>query len=249
MSLTKQQQELFKERFSSLVSSFATELGITIERAYLDVIPLAVQIGTDHLIQAEVDLKKRLSESKKKTMKIQNSLKQETVEEKSKEQKKKSLEDYHELGKMMGKTVVRGKDWKWDNQDGGAGNTGKVIGVKFTGWVKVKWLANRSENRYRWGVDNCYDLEIVDETVDTFVPDYEEQMTKKETWTIGKHVVRGRDWKWKEQDGGEGHVGLVLDVCDDGWVEVKWEDDSIGQYRWGFEGCYDLKVIPKPEEK
>ena len=35
--------------------------------------------------------------------------------------------------------VKRGPDWKWDNQDGGAGNLGTVIELKSDGWIRVKW--------------------------------------------------------------------------------------------------------------
>jgi hypothetical protein len=40
---------------------------------------------------------------------------------------------------------------------------------------------------------------------------------------VGDKVVRGPDWKWKEQDGGAGTVGTVeAEVDEDGWVKVRW---------------------------
>ena len=29
---------------------------------------------------------------------------------------------------------------------------------------------------------------------------------------VGLRVVRGPDWEWGDQDGGEGHVGTVVEV-------------------------------------
>ena len=54
--------------------------------------------------------------------------------------------------------VVRGKDWKWDNQDGGVGKTGVILGSgSSAGWCRVKWEGS-SENNYRIGSDSSYDL-------------------------------------------------------------------------------------------
>ena len=59
-----------------------------------------------------------------------------------------------------GDRVRRGKDWKWDSQDGHPGNVGTVIDCSDKdGWVTVKWDGG-SQNGYRWGVDGNYDLEL-----------------------------------------------------------------------------------------
>ena len=54
-----------------------------------------------------------------------------------------------------GTKVVRGPDWKYDNQDGGGNSTGKVIGFVdgCPGWVRVKWNGNDKEYRYRIGAE------------------------------------------------------------------------------------------------
>ena len=59
-----------------------------------------------------------------------------------------------------GMTVVRGQDWKWDDQDGGNGNHGTVIRLDSPGWYGVQWKKGRQYN-YRWGSKNKYDLMIV----------------------------------------------------------------------------------------
>ena len=60
----------------------------------------------------------------------------------------------------VGDRVVRGVDWKWENQDGGEGSKGTVVGVKKTGWVNVKWDRNVKHD-YRWGAQDSYDLKVV----------------------------------------------------------------------------------------
>ena len=59
-----------------------------------------------------------------------------------------------------GTTVVRGQDWKWDDQDEGDGNHGTVTGLGSNGWYQVQWKKGK-QNSYRWGSENKYDLMIV----------------------------------------------------------------------------------------
>lgn len=64
----------------------------------------------------------------------------------------------------VGDRVVRGPDWEWDNQDGGAGKEGVVTKIKARGgWVTVQWdhNPNSKKNDYRWGNDECYDLKVI----------------------------------------------------------------------------------------
>ena len=57
-------------------------------------------------------------------------------------------------------------------------------------------------------------------------------------------VVRGPSWKWGNQDGGEGSVGTVCKVKDNGWVEVKWDESSVkNSYRMGEDGAQDLELV------
>ncbi|KAI8750494.1 E3 ubiquitin-protein ligase MIB2, partial [Biomphalaria glabrata] len=61
----------------------------------------------------------------------------------------------------------------------------------------------------------------------------------------GTRVVRGPDWKWKNQDGGEGHMGTVKKVTglpQKSSVKVIWESGDKNIYRAGFKDCYDLLV-------
>ncbi|XP_014209695.1 E3 ubiquitin-protein ligase MIB2 [Copidosoma floridanum] len=83
---------------------------------------------------------------------------------------------------------------------------------------------------------------------------------------IGLRVVRGGDWKWNDQDGGEGHAGTVVEigkpVCGAGsssgasnssphaanktpdkTVIVQWDHGSKSNYRVGYQDAYDLFIF------
>ena len=63
---------------------------------------------------------------------------------------------------QVGMKVVRGPDWKWDDQDGGTGKMGEIIrGLDEDLWVRVEWESGGS-NSYRWGSEGAYDLEVVE---------------------------------------------------------------------------------------
>ena len=69
----------------------------------------------------------------------------------------------------------------------------------------------------------------------------------------GIRVVRGPDWKWGDQDGGEGNAGTVFtensrrygmrDDLQPGMVFVLWDvNGKTDKYRCGHQGFYDLRV-------
>lgn len=61
---------------------------------------------------------------------------------------------------------------------------------------------------------------------------------------VGLRVVRGPDWSWGDQDGGEGHVGTVVEVGQGGRsAVVQWDCGNRYGYRCGEEGKYDLRVL------
>ena len=63
---------------------------------------------------------------------------------------------------------------------------------------------------------------------------------------IGLRVVHGPDWKWGDQDGGEGFSGTVTNISQSGpssrSVAVVWDSGFKGHYRAGPKGAYDLRV-------
>ena len=66
---------------------------------------------------------------------------------------------------------------------------------------------------------------------------------------VGLRAVRGPDWKWGNQDDGEGHVGTVVEIgkpgsttSPDKTVVVQWDSGSRTNYRVGYQGAYDLRI-------
>lgn len=75
---------------------------------------------------------------------------------------------------------------------------------------------------------------------------------------VGLRVVRGKDWKWGDQDGGEGHAGTVVEIgkpydannagsvpvtgdkTPDKTVIVQWDHGPRSNYRVGYHDSYDL---------
>lgn len=67
---------------------------------------------------------------------------------------------------------------------------------------------------------------------------------------VGLRVVRGPDWKWDNQDDGEGHVGTVVEIgklrslsTPDKTVVVQWDSGSRTNYRVGYQGACDLRIF------
>ena len=58
---------------------------------------------------------------------------------------------------------------------------------------------------------------------------------------VGVRVVRGPDWKWGKQDGGEGHVGTVRNFESAEEVVVVWDNGTAANYRCS--GAFDLRVL------
>lgn len=67
---------------------------------------------------------------------------------------------------------------------------------------------------------------------------------------LGVRVVRGPDWKWGNQDGGEGNVGTIVHIgtetkspIKEPIVWVRWDSGSKANYRAGVDGKHDLRVL------
>ncbi|GFR51846.1 hypothetical protein Agub_g14313 [Astrephomene gubernaculifera] len=150
-----------------------------------------------------------------------------------------------------GLIVTRGPDWKWDMQDGGAGKTGRLTEASSSGWWSVKW-ENGGEYNYRVGAEGRYDLQTAAGGIGYLVPKLltlsgklrlGEKVTR-ESAKEGMIVTRGDDWKWGDQDGGEGKKGKITQVKSDNWARVEWEESkSSNNYRIGADGCYDLREV------
>ncbi len=73
---------------------------------------------------------------------------------------------------------------------------------------------------------------------------------------VGLRVIRGPDWRWGDQDGGEGGVGTVVEVArgtqqpqpqsaptPEGTVIVQWDSGARTNYRTGHQGSFDLRAL------
>ncbi|XP_073986001.1 ubiquitin fusion-degradation 4-like isoform X6 [Rhodnius prolixus] len=64
---------------------------------------------------------------------------------------------------------------------------------------------------------------------------------------VGARVIRGIDWKWRDQDGTPPGEGTVTGELHNGWIDVTWDHGGSNSYRMGAEGKYDLKLASDPD--
>ncbi len=63
---------------------------------------------------------------------------------------------------------------------------------------------------------------------------------------VALRVVRGPDWHYGDEDGGEGYVGSVIltETGENGSSAVViWDNGNRGSYSCGVGGKYDLRVL------
>ena len=58
---------------------------------------------------------------------------------------------------------------------------------------------------------------------------------------IGGRVVRGPDWKWSKQDGGEGRMGILRSYESHEEVLVVWDNGVAANYRCSSQ--FDLRLL------
>lgn len=59
---------------------------------------------------------------------------------------------------------------------------------------------------------------------------------------LGLQVRRGPDWRWGNQDGGDGQVGVIVGLASSYWCHVRWPSGRENGYRIGDSGKFDLQV-------
>ncbi|XP_034231516.1 uncharacterized protein LOC117639750 [Thrips palmi] len=63
----------------------------------------------------------------------------------------------------------------------------------------------------------------------------------------GAKVARGRDWLTYKEVGEPPGRATVVSKTEDGMVSVVWDQNKVaGRYRMGFDGRYDLRLLPSP---
>jgi hypothetical protein len=148
----------------------------------------------------------------------------------------------------IGLKVVRGKDWAWHNQDHHEGkeSIGKIIQeANDDGWVSVQWAHGRDIS-YRVGHRGQYDLYVYEEEKSS--DNFDKESVTTSNVKLGLKVVRGKDWEYNFQDyndEGKNSVGEIIDLAGYGdrkWIEVKWENGYINNYRIGYKDKFDLYI-------
>ncbi|XP_056021581.1 uncharacterized protein LOC125652124 isoform X3 [Ostrea edulis] len=134
----------------------------------------------------------------------------------------------------LGTRVRRGLDWAYDDQDNYG--PGTVVGHSDNvGWLLVKWDTSLTFD-YRYGSSSFekdkYDVIVCDEP----------RLLENELIAVGCLVKRGPDWEWGNQDGGNGAIGSVYCVRNNGTVCVRWSNGQSSHYRFGYHGKFDLQI-------
>ncbi|XP_062603198.1 uncharacterized protein LOC134264966 [Saccostrea cucullata] len=130
----------------------------------------------------------------------------------------------------LGTRVRRGPHWSYQNQD--SEGIGTIVGHgDKAGLVLVEW-DNGERCVYNYGMRDMYDVVVCEEPripLDGLV-------------AVGCFVKRGLDWKWEDQDGGEQAIGTCYRVMDNATVYIRWPSGRMGNYRFGYDGKYDIEL-------
>ena len=163
---------------------------------------------------------------------------------------------------MVGVRVRRGPDWRWDEQDGGAGHLGTTTKRSHEGWVTVRWdLDSGNTYNYRVGGDGGYDLVVAEagdagdaggarsSAAGSARASGETTREAREgaasgqvlrSAEVGVRVRAAPGWEWGDQGGGG--LGTTAGATLPGWVRVSWDDGSTNSYQVGANNMYDLIV-------
>jgi hypothetical protein len=144
---------------------------------------------------------------------------------------------------QVGDVVVRGKHWKWGNQDGGG--TGRVTDVdEKSDWVGVKWDKNGDTNKFVVSVSQFFSLTFCRYRYAEGKYDLKKVIPKKQ----GKAEYSGIEIV---QSGSQFFLVLSFKTfeADDAHLNIKFQPDS----EWDFsvsDAFLKLSPLPKdPEDK
>ncbi|KAF5896693.1 carcinoembryonic antigen-related cell adhesion molecule 5-like, partial [Clarias magur] len=98
----------------------------------------------------------------------------------------------------IGTRVIRGQDWKWDNQDGPLPGLGRVISeLGKDSWIYVQWDTGNT-NRYRIGLEGKYDLKlaVLKSPKPVVIINPDRHVFKGERVTFRCDIQTGGDTEW-----------------------------------------------------
>ncbi|XP_062595500.1 uncharacterized protein LOC134256847 [Saccostrea cucullata] len=97
--------------------------------------------------------------------------------------------------------------------------------------VWVEWDCGH-KNTYTYNALLGYDILVVEEP----------RVLKGEMIAVGCLVERGEHWRYGDQDGGKGNVGVVINVKENGLITVRWPNKEKVIYKFGFDGFFEVKI-------
>ena len=114
----------------------------------------------------------------------------------------------------VGDVVVRGPDWKWLDQDGGAGQTGRVAsGIDDDGWISVRWDVSGVTNKYRFMPDKK-DIRVISSSVTSTTTAVTSTTTATTASTAASAASAAETEETTEAGAaGAGHVGVMRCRC------------------------------------
>ncbi|XP_052699569.1 uncharacterized protein LOC128177080 isoform X1 [Crassostrea angulata] len=131
----------------------------------------------------------------------------------------------------IGTRVGRGPNWPFTNQN--SGMSGTVVGYRDDHFnLLVEWDTSMV---FPYHFDKHGDHQKSNVVV-CDVP----RVLQTEKIAVGCLVKRGPDWKWFDQDGGKDNIGTVYRVKGDNIVFVRWTNGIKSNYRFGYDGKYDV---------
>ncbi|ELP88270.1 hypothetical protein EIN_226430 [Entamoeba invadens IP1] len=199
----------------------------------------------DNIIERRTVVENELKKYKECRIQSQKSLDEWVVTSPSKlvEEKMMPPEEQYKMPPsfVVLKRVVQGRDWHYGRSELKE-QKGVVFSAKMNGSITVRW-DDGEKTHCRWGQDGFYDVLVVPPNFDQTPIPMSQQAGKPLSFIVGRRIKRGRDWKWSDQDGGNGKLGYAIASAGNGWICVRWDTGNVNQYRWGNENCYDVEVV------
>lgn len=145
-------------------------------------------------------------------------------------------EEFDENIPCIGTRVRRGPNWHNGDQD--KHGAGTVVGQTPNGMVWVKWDGESKEyHKYHCGVNGGLEVVEVDEP---------RHITQNQLIDVGCRVKRGKDWRYHDDDGGAGTIGVVFYVDNNSNVAVRWPNKTMKSYKYGNKGYFEVELCELP---
>ncbi|XP_060082737.1 uncharacterized protein LOC132562032 [Ylistrum balloti] len=130
----------------------------------------------------------------------------------------------------LGTRVRRGSGWKYEDQDSKGMGTVCSHGKDGKVWVE-------------WDNGKVFSYDYKTEPKDVMAVNEYRVLKSDELIATGCRVTRGDRWRYADEDGGPGSVGVVIRVFLNGSVIIRWPNKSFSNLHYGFDGEFDVKIV------